>query len=128
VVDAVLLRPLPFPQPDRLVTVTSKDLRGGAHPTELSYPTFFDFRRDNRVFDSLASFRDSRITLSGCGAPLSLEAEIVSHDFFHVLNVPMARGTRVRGLGGAPRRAGGGRQPSDLDDRVRPGSGARRPS
>ena len=103
VVDAVLLRPLPFPQPDRLVSVASRDIRGGPHPTDLSYPTFFDFRRDNRVFESMASFRDAELTLTGRGAALSLRAEIVSHEFFHVLGVPMAHG---RGFLAAEERAG----------------------
>ena len=92
VVDTVVLRPLPFPEPDRLVAVASRDIRGGPHPTELSYPTFFDFRRDNRVFESVASFRDAQLALTRRGAPLSLRAEIVSHEFFHVLGVPMAVG------------------------------------
>ena len=103
VVDAVLLRPLPFPQPDRLVSVASRDIRGGPHPTDLSYPTFFDFRRDNRAFESMASFRDAELTLTGRGAALSLRAEIVSHEFFHVLGVPMAHG---RGFLAAEERAG----------------------
>src|SRR3954451_3305186 len=45
VVRAVLLRPLPFPAADRLVSVESVDVRGTPHATSLSYPTFFDFRR-----------------------------------------------------------------------------------
>jgi hypothetical protein len=43
VVHAVVLRPLPFPAPDRLVSVESRDRRG-PRPTNLSCPTFFDFR------------------------------------------------------------------------------------
>jgi putative ABC transport system permease protein len=103
VVDAVLLRPLSFPEPDRLVTVAPKDMRGGAHPTSLCYPTFFDFRRDNRVFKNIASFREDRLTLTGRGAPLSLATEIVSSEFFDVLNVPMAYG---RGFIASEERAG----------------------
>ncbi len=92
VIDAVLLRPLPFPQPDRLVSVAPKDLRGGPHPVSLCYPTFFDFRRDNRVFESMASFREVQLTLTGRGVPLALVTAIVSSEFFHLLSVPMARG------------------------------------
>jgi putative ABC transport system permease protein len=103
IVDTVMLRPLPFPDPDRLVAVAPRDLRGGPHPVNLCYPTFFDFRRDNRVFENIASFREDRITLSGRGAPLSLPAQIVSNEFFRVLNVPMARG---RGFLSSEERAG----------------------
>src|SRR5215467_13895274 len=49
VVDAVLLRPLPFFEPGRLMAFRSIDRRG-PRPTELSYPTFFDFRARNQVF------------------------------------------------------------------------------
>ena len=56
------------PRSDRLVAVQSLDMRGGPHPTDLSYPTFFDFRRA-RVFAGLASFRDEQFTLTdGDGA------------------------------------------------------------
>ena len=103
VVDAVLLQPLPFPQPDRLVSVAPRDTRGSPHPAALCYPTFFDFRRDNRIFESIASFRDDQITLTRRGTPLSLAGEIVSSEFFHVLSVTMARG---RGFVASDERAG----------------------
>jgi hypothetical protein len=54
VLDAVVLRPLPFAQPDRLMSVASFDRRGGGHPTNLSYPTFLDFRSRNHAFEHLA--------------------------------------------------------------------------
>jgi len=50
IVRAVVLRPLPFPDGDRLVSVQSRDVRGTPHPTPLSYPTFFDFRPVNGVY------------------------------------------------------------------------------
>ena len=82
VIDAVLLRPLPFSQSDRLVSVAPKDLRGGPHPVSLCYPTFFDFRRDNRVFESMASFREDQLTLTGRGAPLALVTKSSPPSFF----------------------------------------------
>jgi hypothetical protein len=44
VLDAVVLRPLPYADPDRLVAVRSVDRRGTAELAQLSYPNFFDFR------------------------------------------------------------------------------------
>src|SRR5271166_4235709 len=67
VVNAVILRPLPYPQPDRLVSIQSRDLRGTPHPRALSYPDFFDFRKYNRVFDQIACYRARDFALSGTG-------------------------------------------------------------
>src|SRR6185295_3384974 len=62
--NAVLLRPLPFPEPERLVAVRSIDRRDG-HLTNLSYPTFFDFRGKSRVFEHIVCYRDEAFTLTG---------------------------------------------------------------
>src|SRR5690349_15154938 len=50
VLDAVVLKPLPFREPHRLMALASIDRRGGPHRTNLSYPTFLDFRARNQVF------------------------------------------------------------------------------
>src|SRR5256885_1905356 len=55
VVNAVILRPLPFPEPQRLVAVEGLDRRSGHRPSNLSYPNFFDFRRYNQVFEYITS-------------------------------------------------------------------------
>jgi putative ABC transport system permease protein len=90
-VNAVLLRSLPFPEPERLVAVRSVDTRSG-HLTGLSYPTFFDFRRDNRVFEHIVCYRDDTVTLTGRGEPVQLRAQIVSWDLFPMLRVQPALG------------------------------------
>jgi putative ABC transport system permease protein len=87
VLDAVVLRPLPFAEPDRLMAFRSIDRRGTPHPTSLSYPTFFDFRAQNRVFERLVSYRDSRFTLTDSQPALQVAGEIVSWDLFQVLGV-----------------------------------------
>jgi len=91
VVRAVLLQPLPFAEPDRLVSVQPVDVRGGPHPTSLDYPTFFDFR-DARVFERLVSYRDDERTISIGGVGTSVPAQIVSWDLFQLLGVPLALG------------------------------------
>jgi predicted permease len=95
VVNAVVLRPLPFPSPDRLVTIESRDRRR-AEPATLSYPTFFDFRSRAKGFDRIASFRDSGLTLSGRGLPIQLRGQIVSWDFFQTLGIEPAAGRWFR--------------------------------
>ena len=92
IVNALMLRPLPFPEPDRLVAVQSFDRRGGGHATNLSYPTFFDFRNENRGFDAIACYRDDGATLSGRGAALHVSSAVVSSEFFTVLGIQPALG------------------------------------
>jgi putative ABC transport system permease protein len=91
VVNAVVLRPLPFPAPDRLVAIESRDRRSSA-PDTLSYPTFFDFRNRAKGLERIASFRTSSLTLSGRGLPIQLRAQIVSWDFFQTLGVEPVAG------------------------------------
>lgn len=86
VVDAVVLKPLPFAAPDRLMSFTSVDRRG-PHPTNLSYPNFLDFRALNRVFDHLVSYRDNRFTLTDTLPAIQVEGQIVSWDLFPLLGV-----------------------------------------
>ncbi|MBK5294088.1 MAG: hypothetical protein JJE04_20725 [Acidobacteriia bacterium] len=68
VLDAVVLRPLPFAEPDRLTAFRSADARGVPH--QLSYPDFFDYRKQNEVFEHLVSYRDADFTLSDSLPPL----------------------------------------------------------
>ena len=88
-VNAVLLRPLPFPQQDRLVWLDELDRppQGVAVPGHLSYPDFLDWRKQQHSFTSIASYRDNGVTLSGLGDAQQLTSQIVSADFFQVLGV-----------------------------------------
>jgi putative ABC transport system permease protein len=92
VVNAVILRPLPYPESDRLVSVRSLDIRGTPHPAPLSYPTFFDFRAENAVFEHIVSYRDAEFTLTGTEQPIHLRGQIVSSDLFQMLHVQPALG------------------------------------
>ncbi|MGH9404054.1 MAG: ADOP family duplicated permease, partial [Terriglobia bacterium] len=86
VVDAVLLRPLPYPQPERLVGVISMQMpykRGG----QASYPDFLDWRVRNHVFDQMAVFRTENFTLVGRGEPEHLPGAVVSADLLSLLGV-----------------------------------------
>jgi putative ABC transport system permease protein len=87
VVNAVMLRPLPFAAPDRLVSVWPRGDAGPAGPYDVSYPNFFDFRNENTVFDHLVSYRSAPISLTGSGEPVQLRGEIVSWDLFSLLKI-----------------------------------------
>jgi putative ABC transport system permease protein len=91
VVNAIVFRPLPYAEPERLVSVKSMNMRGGPQPTTLSYFTFFEFRRAG-VFERMASYRDTGLTLTGRDLPVQLDGQIVSWDLFDLLGVPPVLG------------------------------------
>jgi putative ABC transport system permease protein len=84
VVDAVLLRPLPFPQPDRLVRV-AQTWKG--RPTVYSPQNYLDVEAQATGFQGLAAIDTTGITLTGQGAAARLEGAEVSASFFDVLRV-----------------------------------------
>ena len=85
VVNGVLLKPLPYPHPDQLVTLhqSKPNFETGAIP----YPNFLDLRRENRTFSAMAVTRGSGFTLTGVGEPERISAQLVSADFFSMLGV-----------------------------------------
>ncbi len=98
-VNTVLLRPLPFPNPDRLIAAGSVNDRRPTAPSSFnaaSYPDFFDWRTQSHSFEGLAAYRDSGFTLTGKGEPKHLSGQIVTGNFFGVLGIPPAMG---RGVG-----------------------------
>ena len=86
-VNAVVLRPLPFQEPDRLVWLQPLD-RNVVGDRSLSYPDFFDWRTRSHSFTALACYRGNNYTLSGVGDAQQLPSETVSAEFFRVLGVP----------------------------------------
>jgi putative ABC transport system permease protein len=87
VIDAVLLRPLPFHAPSRLVVVKPTE-PGRRDDIGVSYPTFLDWRARNHVFDGLSVFREDDFTLTGQGEPAHLTGAVVSANMFSLLGVP----------------------------------------
>src|SRR5689334_21859314 len=83
VVTAVLLRPRPFPEPNRIVAVGPRGRSGDL--TSSSYPDFFDYRARSKSFEELASYRDTNATLTGNGDPLHVQSEVVTSGFFEAL-------------------------------------------
>ena len=81
--DFVLLRPLPFPEPDRLVKVWEK--HPGYSFMELSPANYRDFKSAANSFSALAAYTDIDMNLVGQGEPLRIEGAIVSGDLFSTL-------------------------------------------
>jgi predicted permease len=90
--DAVVLRPLPYADAGRLMAFRSLDRRGTPHPTVLDYPTFFDFRAETSVFERLVSYRSARFTLADAPPAIQVPGQIVSRDLFELLGVRLALG------------------------------------
>jgi predicted permease len=108
VVNAVLLKPLPFPAPGELVAMGGIDLSETASPPRLyslCFPDFADFREQNRSFSSMAVYRDRTVALVDEKGAQSVRGEKVSGEFFDVFGIKPILG---RGFTRADEQAGGG--------------------
>src|SRR5579872_1492775 len=78
VVNAAILRPLPYPDPDRLVILWGNVKRARVERRGASYPDYRDWRDRNRSFTAMAAFDDAQFALTGVGTPEQLRGEYVS--------------------------------------------------
>jgi putative ABC transport system permease protein len=88
VLDVVLLRPLPYPDPDRLVMLWTDSPVEGIHEQRSAYGNYADWKRHSRSFEELAAFDPSSATLTGEGPAEQVSVARVSAGFFPVLGVP----------------------------------------
>ena len=100
----MLLNPLPYPQPEQLVTLgeSKPNFTNGS----ISYPNFLDWQKDNHSFSSIAIARSYGFSLTGLGDAEQVLAKFISSDFFSVLGAnPMLGRTLAPGedkIGAAP--------------------------
>jgi putative ABC transport system permease protein len=92
VIHAVLLRPLAYGEPDRLVSLTSGFSARGATNVPVSAPELNDYRREVDALEDVAGAWPININLTGHGQPERIAAAVVSPNFFRVLGVPPAIG------------------------------------
>jgi putative ABC transport system permease protein len=92
VVNGVLLRPLPYPEPDRLVMVYGISLQAAQGKTPLCEADFLDWKSQNQVFESLAGFSTNRFNYTGGETPQQIEGAWVTSDFFSTIGVQPALG------------------------------------
>jgi predicted permease len=90
VIEGVLLRPLPYPHPERLVRIFFNSDNFPKFP--LNPFDFRDFRDRNRSLDSIAGIHRFDMQLSGVGEPVMLRTFLVTAGYFHVLGFTPARG------------------------------------
>ncbi len=81
-VDAVLLKPLPFPHPERMVMVWEKPPDGGRNV--VSTLNFLDWKNQNSVFDAMAAQGGATMTLTGADQPVMLRVGLVSAPYFNI--------------------------------------------
>jgi putative ABC transport system permease protein len=92
VVNAVLIRPMPYHEPDRLVAIHQTDLKKGWKFVPPSPADFLDWREQNQVFDGIAAFRVWFHSLAGSDGAENVLGVRASANFFRVLGVSAAHG------------------------------------
>ena len=92
VVDGIMLKPLPFHEPERLVlsweTYRTRNMMQG----QVSYPNLEEWRQRNRVYDDIGAYHGNRHTLTGLGLPERIMGARSTHNLFTVLGIRPAMG------------------------------------
>ena len=94
--DAVVLRPLPFPDPHRLVRIYEHDTKRDRPFGQVTIADFRDWRSQSSAFERMAAFRFRSFVLTGTGETTTLSAGEVTADFFDLLGVTPSIGRRFR--------------------------------
>jgi putative ABC transport system permease protein len=102
VVDGVLLKPLPYDQPDELVIVWESAPKLGFPRFSVAPPNFADWRKQNRSFEHLVAINRERLNLTGSDQPEVLQGAGVSPDFFEMFGAVPALGRGFREEEGRP--------------------------
>jgi predicted permease len=93
VVNAVLLRPLPYEDPDRLVMLSERSER--LEQMSVSLPDYYDWRERNTVFQEIAVYRRQSFNLTGVGEAERIDGAAVSASLFPTLGVSMIAGRPI---------------------------------
>lgn len=96
VVNAVLLRPLPFKEPDRLVMAYGMNPKIGEDKTPLAVADYLDWRSQNQVFETMAAFSTNRFNYTSGQTPEQVQGAWVTADFFTLLGVQAEMGRIFR--------------------------------
>ena len=92
ILDAVLIRPLPYPNAERLVKADVYDLKSGDFYGKTSYPDFADWSEQSHLFNRLAAYEDKTFNLAGTLQPEHVKGQVVSSAFFETLGVEPLQG------------------------------------
>jgi putative ABC transport system permease protein len=92
VINAVLLKPLPFKEPDRIIRVWATDRLRGEFRRPTSYPNFVDWRAQNQVFEYTTAYSPAGAILTGNGSPEYLDGIVATGELLPLLGVPPVLG------------------------------------
>ena len=92
VVNGVLLRPLPYPEADRLIYLEAVNTAQGIKASNISPPDFADWKNQNQTFEDMTAFVTGGAILSGGNEPERVPAAYVTASFFSVLGIKPALG------------------------------------
>ncbi len=92
VANTVLLRPLPYPNADGVLTVWESNVEKGASQSLVSPPTYYDLRQNSQTLSHVAAFGDNAFELTGGTQPERIDAIMASPGVFSLLGVRMAEG------------------------------------
>jgi predicted permease len=92
VVRGVLLRPLPYPAPERLVRITRVDREGSSRPDAVGWLDFRDWRERLGGFDGMAAYTEDDAIFGWEGGAESLTGARITRDLFDVVRVPLLLG------------------------------------
>src|SRR6184192_4678615 len=97
IVNAVLLRPLPYPNADRIVVLSESS--GPGQDYSVALPDYFDWRNDNKVFEHLAATHKESRNLSGIPGRESerVSCASVTRNFFNIIGLPPEIGRTFSG-------------------------------
>jgi len=87
VIDSVLLRPLPYPEPNRLIALRHSAPGIGIPDLRMSPSLYYTYKEEGRVFQDLAIWQGGRVTVTGMGEPEELPSLYATHEFLQVLEV-----------------------------------------
>ena len=90
VVDSVLLKPLPYPDPERLVLLNERHVESG--PVPVGWMNFLDWRAEARSFEKMAAYKTDGVILTGFDEPRRLPCAHVSASFFELTGARPALG------------------------------------
>ena len=102
VVNGVLLKPLPYPRPDRLLLITSTFPTLGFDKFWISVPEWSEFRERNRSFEKVGGYREGSVNLGTPERPRRVNSALVTPELLDVLGVAPARGRLFNEADSAP--------------------------
>jgi putative ABC transport system permease protein len=92
VINAILLRPLPYKNPDRLAMIWMKNPKINVDQDWHSYPNYADYKEQSQTFEEMAAFNDRSFNLTGTGEPVRVMGAVATASLFSVLGVEPIKG------------------------------------